>query len=171
MSESVTFWLNSTKYDGRLHYRYPVIPVRRSEESLVVYSHPGTPVESYRGSWARTKYVLSHFWREKPYVLHVEWDSEWQPSFLYVDIATAVDWDDETVRYIDLDLDLIRRHNSATTELDDEDEFEAHRAQWNYPESLVQDCWKAVEEVRDLLEREEEPFSSTMYSWRPAKSE
>ena len=160
-------WLYSTKYDGSLHYRYPVIPVQRSEDHLVVYSGPGTPVESYRGSWPRTKYVLSHFWRGRSYVLHAEWDSQWKPDFLYVDIVTSVDWDNDTVRYIDLDLDLIRRHGLTEIKLDDEDEFEEHRARWNYPDALVQDCRSAVDEVRALLQREKAPFSPATFVWRP----
>jgi protein associated with RNAse G/E len=98
----------------------------------------------------------------------VEWDDQWQPDFLYIDIATAVDWNEETVRYVDLDLDLIRRHGSPTTELDDEDEFEEHRLRWNYPEKLVRQCWQAVEEVSALLDSETAPFSASTFAWRPA---
>jgi hypothetical protein len=97
-------WLHSTKYDGSLHYRYPVRLVQRSDERLITYSEPGDPVESYRGLWTGEKHMLSLFWRERPYVLHVRWDSQWQPEFLYVDIATATSWLDGTIRYIDLDL-------------------------------------------------------------------
>jgi protein associated with RNAse G/E len=162
-------WLHSTKYDGSLHYRYPLTLVQRSNERLITYCAPGVPVQSHRGPSTATKHLLSLFWRDRPYVLHVRWDSQWQPEFLYVDIATATSWIDQTVRYIDLDLDLILRHNATSIHLDDEDEFEAHRFRWNYPDELVQRCWAAVQEVRRLLEMGKEPFAPTMFCWRPGQ--
>lgn len=163
------FWLHSTKYDGSLHYRYPVEPVQRSEERLITHSKPGVPVESYRGSWAGKKHILSWFWRGRPYVFHVLWDSQWQPESLYIDISTTTSWDDRTVRYVDLDLDVILRHGSEAVHLDDQDEFEAHRLRWSYPDELVSSCWAAVEEVRALLETQKHPFSTTLFAWRPGK--
>ncbi len=60
------FLLHSTKYDGTLHYRYPVQLVQESKERLVTYTGPGIPVQSHRGSWTGTKHILSLFWRERP---------------------------------------------------------------------------------------------------------
>lgn len=162
-------WLHSTKYDGSLHYRYPVHVVDRSGERLVTVCHPGKPVKSYRGAWIGKRHILSHFWRRRPYVLHVVWDSNWSPEFLYVDIATAAQWRDGNVSYIDLDLDLIVRPGAAAVHLDDAEEFEAHRVLWNYPEDLVNACWTAVEEVRGLFETGKEPFALSMFAWRPGQ--
>jgi uncharacterized protein len=162
--------LHSKKYDGSLHYRYQVEEIQRSQERLITYFQPGVRVQSHRGSWTGEKHMLSFFWRERPYVLHVRWDSQWQPEFLYIDIATATDWVDGTVGYIDLDLDLILRPGAASAHLDDEDEFEAHRVSWSYPEELVKGCWGAVEEVRRLLEAGREPFAPSIFDWRPGKA-
>jgi uncharacterized protein len=161
------FWLHSTKYDGSLHYRYPVEPIQRTVERLVTYSKPGVPVESYRGSWAAKRHILSLFWHARPYVLHVLWGSQWQPESIYIDITTTTSWDDETVRYVDLDLDVILRYGSEAVHLDDQDEFETHRLRWNYPEDLVGRCWAAVEEVRGLLTARKSPFSQELFAWRP----
>jgi uncharacterized protein len=159
--------LHSTKYDGSPHYRYPVQLIQRSEDRLITYFQPGNPIESYRGSWTGTKHFLSFFWRNKPYVLHVRWHTDWRPEFLYVDIATATSWADGTVRYVDLDLDLIVRHGTNHVHLDDADEFETHRVKFSYPDDLVKGCWAAVEEVRGLFEAGKEPFAPSMHNWRP----
>ena len=162
-----TLQLHSTKYNGSLHYRYLVQQIDRTDERLVTYFQPGTPVESHRGPMIGTRHVLSFFWPARPYVLHVEWDAHWNPHHLYVDIATATTWLDGTIRYIDLDLDLILRPNAPSIHLDDADEFETHRHQWNYPDALVKNCWSAVTEARTLLESNTPPFSPTLYTWRP----
>ena len=161
--------VHSTKFDGSLHYRYPVTKIQRSGNRLITYFQPGVPVVSHRGSWTSEKHMLSFFWRDRPYVLHVRWQSQWQPEFLYIDIATKTSWEDGTVHYIDMDLDLILRPESAV-HLDDEDEFAAHRSKWNYPQMLVAECWAAVDKVRGLLDAGEEPFSVSMFDWRPGKA-
>jgi protein associated with RNAse G/E len=162
-------WLHSTKYDGSLHYRYPVQMVGQSEKCLITYYQPGGPMQSYRGSWTGSKHLLSFFWCDRPYVLHVRWDSQWQAEFLYVDIATATSWLDGTVRYTDMDLDLILRHGATAVDLDDADEFEMHRVAWSYPQELVHGCWAAVEEVRGFLKTGKEPFTPSMFAWRPGE--
>jgi protein associated with RNAse G/E len=164
-----SFHLHSTKYDGSLHYRYAVEPLHRSETELITLCMPGTPVQSYRGQWTTSKTILSFFWKSRPWVLHVRWQNDWEPEFLYVDITTATSWDEQTVRYIDLDLDVILRHQTAEVELDDQDEFETHARQWNYPSALVKTCWSAVEDVRRMLQTQTHPFTPALFAWRPGK--
>jgi protein associated with RNAse G/E len=159
--------VHSTKYDGSLHYRYPVNELQRSDDLLITFTSPGYPVQSYRGEWIGKKRLLSFFWKNRPYVLHVRWEESWIPEFLYVDIAAETRWDDRVVRYIDLDLDLILRHESTSIHLDDEDEFEEHQVRWNYPPQLVAQCREAAVEVRKLLELGQPPFSTVLFSWRP----
>jgi uncharacterized protein len=159
--------LHSTKYDGSLHYRYPVVEIQRTEDRLTTFLSPGFPVESYRGGWTSAKYFLSTFWIGRPYVLHVRWDSAWTPEFLYVDITTGTNWNDQLVQYVDLDLDLILRDGSPHIHLDDEDEFDANRVRWNYPPELVKTCRDATGEVRRLLGSGKKPFSTSMFAWRP----
>ena len=159
--------LHSTKFDRSLHYRYPVKLVQYAERNLITYCAAGTTAESHRGPRTLERHILSHFWIDKPYVLHAEWNEDWQPDYLYVDITSATSWGDGTVRYIDLDLDLIQRHGSTAVYLDDADEFEIHRVLWEYPDELVKQCWDAVAEVRGLLETSSHPFSDSTFDWRP----
>jgi len=160
-------FVHSTKFDGSLHYHYPVQEIERTGDLLITMTSPGYPVKSYRGEWIGKKRLLSFFWKNRPFVLHVRWEESWTPEFLYVDIAHETSWDDGVARYIDLDLDLILRDKSEEIHLDDEEKFEQHRVLWNYPPQLVSQCRDAVETVRRLLETGEPPFSTTVFSWRP----
>ena len=160
--------LSSNNFDGTLHYRYPVLMIQHSEERLVAYHEPG-PYESYRGSFTSNRHWLRFYWRERPYVLTVQWEADWQPRSLYIDITTATSWSDGTVRCVDMDLDLILDHGSEAVFLDDEDEFEEHRVLWSYPEELVKGCHAAVEEVRGLLALQEGPFDQAIFAWRPGE--
>jgi hypothetical protein len=161
------FTLHSTKYDRSLHYRYPVRVVEQSQDRLVTFSEPGVPVESYRGLWPGKQHLLSVFWLNRPYVLHVIWDNAWRPQKLYVDIATGTNWRAEEVGYVDLDLDVVLPHDASEVYVDDEDEFETNRVRWSYPTELVSRCRDAVMEVRGLLEARRPPFTPALFAWRP----
>jgi uncharacterized protein len=55
---------------------------------------------------------------------------------LYVDITTPAVLDAQTVRCVDLDLDVVRGTN-GTVIVDDEDEFAEHRVTFGYPADVV----------------------------------
>lgn len=70
----------------------------------------------------------------------------------YVDLATPTVWEGTTARLVDLDLDVIRRHDGSIY-LDDVDEFELHRVQLGYPQDVVDRTWnRATTLQRDLAE-------------------
>jgi protein associated with RNAse G/E len=143
--------MHSTKYDGSLHYQYPVEVIDRSADRLVTWTAPGAAVRSYRGAKTGVRNILSFFWLGRPYVLHALWDADWRPQFLY----------------IDLDLDVILHHGAPSSVLADEDEFAEHRVKFNYPEELVAQCHRAVAEVRGLLGSGTVPFTTDLFAWRP----
>lgn len=158
--------VHSTKYDGSLHYRYAMSVVRREPNLLVSYTAPGTAVESYRGSMVASRHSLSFYWTERPYNLTINWTIDWRPLSHYINVATPATWDDSTIHFIDLDLDVIWRHDN-TIILDDEDEFELHRVRFGYPNDLITESWRSRDEVQDLITRRIYPFDGSLYEWRP----
>jgi len=62
-----------------------------------------------------------------------------------------------TLQYIDLDLDL-RFYPDGTYEVLDEDEFEQHAIELNYPVEVRQRALQAVDELIVLAESRVEPF-------------
>jgi protein associated with RNAse G/E len=159
------FFMHSKKFDGSPHYRYPVRVIERSDDRLGTYLQKGTAIESYRGLWNTKRHILGFFWLNQPFVLHVIWEGKWEPKMLYVDIATQTSWNDAAVRYVDMDLDVFLKHDFV--QLDDEDEFEEHCLLWNYPPQLVKKCHDSVEQVRQLFECRQPPFTLEMFNWRP----
>lgn len=161
--------LHSTKYDGSLHYRFLTRPLRQSSRELVAYTWPGQRVESYRGVAPGVMHMLSFLWADRDFNLHVCWHEDWRPRHLYVNIATPATWHDGAIRYVDLDLDLILSHGSVTPHLDDQEEFDARRVEWAYPEALVTRCHDAVAQVRELFAKGDWPFTPEAYAWRPGE--
>jgi uncharacterized protein len=161
------FDVYSTKYDGSLHYQYQTALVHAEPNLLMLYMGPGTPITSYRGSMVALNHTLQLYWSDRLYNLHVNWYADWQPRSHYINIATPATWHDGTLRFIDLDLDVIWRSRTGEVILDDEDEFVAHQARFGYPADLIERAWRSGEQVRELIARRVYPFDGSLHNWRP----
>lgn len=161
------FLIHSTKYDGSLHYRYPVQIVREEPGLLALYCAPGTPLESYRGQQIARNHTLELYWSDRFYNLSVNWKADWRPHSHYVNIASSATWHDGALRFIDLDLDVIWRAATGEVVLDDEDEFLAHQSRFGYPPDLIDQTWRSSEHVRAMIARRVYPFDGSLYAWRP----
>jgi protein associated with RNAse G/E len=162
-----TFPVHSTKYDGSLHYRYATTFVREDSGVLMLYAGPGEPVDCYRGQMTTRYHSLGLFWSDRCYNLEVTWTADWQPLMHYVNVSTPATWHDGTLRFVDLDLDVIWRAISGEVILDDEDEFELHQARFAYPPDLVAQAWQSVADVRALIAERVYPFDGSLHAWRP----
>ena len=157
----------STKYDGSLHYRYPLTVVQEDVDLFILYGCPGTVCDSYRGQLTAKYHSLELYWSARFYNLTVMWHADWRPRMHYVNIATPAAWDDGTLRFIDLDLDVIWHADSGEVILDDEDEFELHQVRFGYPSDLIAQVRQGADEVRQLMARLAYPFDGSLFAWRP----
>ena len=138
----------STKFDGSLHNDFagrliedaggtedPSAPLR-------VFVPEGTPIQSYRGDQVVRIPFTALFWPAEDrwwYVYHNHWtqqraDQRWTPES-YANVSSPATFDGETIRWVDLDLDVTIR--TGVVELLDEDVFAEHRVRMAYPEALV----------------------------------
>jgi uncharacterized protein len=161
------FAVHSTKYDGSLHYHYDSVVVREESNLLVLYTAPGTPTQSYRGFVTASNHSLELYWTDRLYNLHVNWYADWRPRSHYINIATPATWHDGTLRFVDLDLDVIWRTPSGEVILDDEDEFSLHQVRFGYPAELIAQALRSGEEVREMIARRVYPFDGSLHEWRP----
>jgi protein associated with RNAse G/E len=153
-----------TKYDGSPHRDYPAH--RLAEDDLGVWLGVRAGTESiYHGrpSVERIPFLLL--------VPHAAW---WTAMFnppprtseVYCDIASPARWEgDHTVALIDLDLDVVRRRQTALVELLDEDEFADHQLRFGYPDDVVTEAWAAAKTLLQALHDGSEPFASAYRKW------
>ena len=80
----------------------------------------------------------------------------------YADVITPAVWDGDTVRMVDLDLDVVRR-NDGTVEIADEDEFDEHRVALGYPAHVVDPA--RTEAAQSTLREGHEPFGMVGDRW------
>jgi protein associated with RNAse G/E len=159
--------LDTTKYDGTLHYRFPVNAVYDDNGVLAVYREPGVPLESYRGTFAAPGHLLNIFYSARHHNVAIMWTADWSPRMHYVNIATPARWDEQRVTAADMDLDVIRFAGEENVILDDEDEFADHTLSMSYPADLVSRCRVEADRIIRRMTERNGLFSDSIFAWRP----
>jgi uncharacterized protein len=149
-----------SKYDGRAHRDYPARRLGAGGHGTWLGVGAGTASVYHGGpSVERIPFVLlvpPHAW----------WTAMFNPpprtSEIYCDITTPAVWEgDHTVSLVDLDLDVVRRRGGGgRVELLDEDEFEAHRIEFGYPDEVVAHARGAASWLRVAVADGTEPFAT-----------
>jgi uncharacterized protein len=94
-------------------------------------------------------------------------DNESATYSCYVDIATPAVWDGDTVRLVDLDLDVASPRKGGV-EIHDEDEFEEHRIRYGYPDHIVDRARAETARIAIAVEHGDAPFDGTARQWLEA---
>ncbi len=158
---------HSTKYDGSLHYTGETQVVARLGAMLATYTPPNVRMVSYRGQHLTRYHSLECYWDDSWYNLTVLWHTDWKPRMHYVNVATPATWHDGTLRYVDLDLDIIWRADAPHAVIDDEDEFLEHQQRFAYPPDLIRQARDVCAAVVAYFAGSVPPFDGRLYTWRP----
>ena len=152
-----TITICSTKYDGSLHWRYEAQLLESHDWGWISFVPEGEPVETHKGTWLNLHPLLRWHWRERWWdaVLVFKDDGTWLEW--YCNIITPPRWEQNELRFQDLDLDVVW-HHARGLQIIDADEFEQHAVQMAYPSSLIQKAWRTAQEVRRTIERGEWRF-------------
>mgnify|MGYP001825936962 FL=1 len=124
--------------------------LQRGSEPPISAKHGFVKVITRGGWWTA-------LWNEGPW-------GDGRTIHTYVDVITPAEWDGDTVRMIDLDLDIVRRSDGAV-EVDDEDEFEEHRIAMAYPEHIVAKARTEAARLALAVEGGAEPFGAIGDRW------
>lgn len=165
----------STKYDGSHHYEQHGWLLQSlggdPDEPLRVLIEAGTELRSYRGTFpARIDFTIL-FWPGQDRWYNVEHNHQVvvrpdgrHSTSSYANVSMPATFDGDTVRWVDLDLDVTIR--DGVVELVDEDEFDEHRARMAYPESVIAQAREAASELLRLATASVPPFDRDAHIWR-----
>lgn len=148
----------STKYDGSPHYEYKGVLLDEPGPLLRCFVPGGTRWRGYRGEGVT----------EAPYTLLFFTDGRWyniyhqhrpvgrRGQLTYANVALPPVRDGDTIRWVDLDVDVVCYPHGI--EVHDEDEFAVHRERWGYPPDLVDRVRATTEEMLRLAHASRFPF-------------
>ena len=150
----------ASNYDGTPHWEHPALLVSESKDLLVTETASGLEIATERGPWNSPYNTRGHYWPDRWFnVIRLEEPGRGLTGF-YCNIATPVEFDGESLRYIDLQLDVRVFVSEAewTYTVLDADEFEEARHRYAYPDDLVVRCRQAVDAIIGLVESRQFPF-------------
>jgi uncharacterized protein len=151
-----------TKWGGRLHWHYPVVPLGTDRHGWWLGGPKGTYFR--RGD---EEPVL----RRHNYVMLVPDEGDWIASWhmdseteIYIDVTTRPIRNGNVIEAVDLDLDVIRRRDGQVL-LVDEDEFAEHQVLYGYPEEVIARAQATADDLLTRVGAATEPFGRTGYEW------
>jgi protein associated with RNAse G/E len=152
------------KWGDGLHWHYDVHHLGEDEHGLWFCLPRGSTVQKADAPeriYPRTNAMLVP--RDAWWIAYWTTDRS-QDIELYIDVATPPRIDGETLRTIDLDLDVARMWDGRIEVLD-EDEFELHQRQLGYPPDVIETARRVADELVRAVETGAEPFANVGASW------
>jgi uncharacterized protein len=151
--------VRSLKYDGSLKRSWRA-RLARAEGELVVLE--GVFEAEVRHALLGTILAGTHstefFWTDRWYSVFRFREPDGGPlRNFYGNINTPPRLEGNILSFIDLDIDVLVRPDFSYTILD-EDEFEQHARQFDYPKEFSARALRALDELRALIERRGFPF-------------
>ena len=150
------------KWGGRPHWEMDLRYLGTDEFGVWLGSPAGMPMRRPgRESWTDAEFAML-----------VPRSGEFVASFngagvsdaIYVDITDRPVLEDDGLRAVDLDLDVVLPY-AGELYVDDEDEFEEHRVEYGYPPHVVTAAQASCEAVVAAITGGREPWVSVGHTW------
>ena len=148
----------STKYDGSRHWEYDSRLVLTTGSLIVSQDFAGQVYQTWKGPHTEPFDVRNHFWTDRWYnVMRCDRPRAGGLEYWYCNVTTPAQYDGETVRYSDLDLDVLV-FPDGSLKVVDEDEFLEHSVLMGYPPDVIEQSRRAVDELIALARGAQFPF-------------
>ena len=151
--------VEKAKYDGTIQAAWDSELLDHAGSLLRSVVPGGKPVYVLdRSRWIKsgqTTCAVELYFEDRWYnVWHVRDDTQ---ELWYCNVAMPASFDGQTLRWVDLDID-IRCYRGGAPEVLDEDEFEQHRIELSYPDDVVERALAARDEALRLAQDRAFPF-------------
>jgi protein associated with RNAse G/E len=150
--------VRACKYDGREHRRWTAKLLRQEGALLVLDAKfPDEVVHDLLGTIAAGTHSLEFYWLDRWYNVFRFAEPNGDLRNYYCNINVPPTLDEQTLSYVDLDLDILVAPDLSYRILDLED-FEKNAKDYSYPAELQANAREAVDELVNLIETRQFPF-------------
>ena len=151
--------VKSCKYDGRVNRSWTARVVRREGTLVVVEGVFETEVRHpLLGHIVEGTLSTEFFWTDRWYSVFRFREPDGRLRNFYCNLNTPPSFEDGAITFVDLDIDVLVRPD-FTFQVLDEDEFELHAEQYQYPPEFRRRTAEALAEVLELVARRQFPFA------------
>lgn len=152
-------YIQSYKYNGSLHRTWSKGYVLKSEgNQTIVVTNRAWVIESDGRRWYTREPAICFFYDDRWY--NIISMIRKNGIYYYCNIATPSIYDGESIKNIDLDLD-IKVYPDYYYDILDEDEFLDHQASMEYDQDIIQIARESTKELTKMIKQKEFPFNHT----------
>lgn len=149
--------IHSYKHNGSIHRIWEEMIVLKGTRKVVIGGNDRVLVTESDGRTWRTRepaicYFDADHWFNAIGMIRTD------GIYYYCNLGTPFIWDDEALKYIDYDLD-IKVFPDMTYKILDEDEFELHSRQMNYPPQIHEVIQRSMKELISWIHQGKGPFA------------
>lgn len=151
--------MRAYKYDGLLHRTWPA-ELLRQEGSLIVLeaTFPDEIIHDLLGTIPGGTHSLEYYWLDRWYNIFRFAQPDGKLRNYYCNINVPPTFANDTLSYVDLDLDILVEPDSSYRILDVED-FERNTKRYKYSADVQANARRAVDELARMIETRAFPFS------------
>lgn len=151
--------MRAYKYDGLLHRTWPA-ELLRQEGSLIVLeaTFPDEIIHDLLGTIPGGTHSLEYYWLDRWYNIFRFAQPDGKLRNYYCNINVPPTFANDTLSYVDLDLDILVEPDSSYRILDVED-FERNTKRYKYSADVQGNARRAVDELARMIETRAFPFS------------
>ncbi|MFS0862702.1 DUF402 domain-containing protein [Fredinandcohnia sp. 179-A 10B2 NHS] len=155
--EGDTIQIHSYKHNGHIHRVWEETKVLKGTQSLVIGGNDRTTVtESDGRTWITREPAICYF--HARHWFNIIGMIREDGVYYYCNISSPFIADNEALKYIDYDLD-IKVFPDMTYILLDEDEYERHRREMNYPDVIDKILKNNVDKLIQWIRGRKGPFA------------
>ena len=152
----------SKKHDGSHHRRWlENVLVFADKHKLIGYNAYTPVVDRDFREWKTDTKAIFYFPRSHWFNVIIMLT---EPHYYYCNISSPVTYKDKTLEYIDYDIDVIVQAN-LSYKVVDEAEFLQNKRRYQYSEDVVYHVKQSVEQLRNMIERNEDPFNQSFVDY------
>ena len=148
--------IHGYKHNGKIHRSWDEAVLIEEHEDYLIFGNERTKVVDSDGrSWRTNEPAVLYFYKNNWYNIIGQYKQN--GVFYYCNMASPIIIEDDTIKYIDYDLDL-RVFPDGSFKVLDRGEYKYHKMLMNYPESVDIILKKELSDLIEKVRKKEEPF-------------
>lgn len=150
-------YVQTYKHDGSRHRTWSSATVLDVDETkIVAITYKTWVVESNKRKWFTREPAICFYYFNRFY--NVMAMIRKHGIYYYCNLASPIAYDEEALKNVDYDLD-VKVYPDGNIVLLDEDEFEQHQKEMNYPEALIELVEEEKDHLISIIENKGYPFT------------
>lgn len=159
MTNSTSVLVNSRKIDNQIHRSWNAQIVGQDNLSIILYGEFEEEIKHpHLGVIRRGTKSFEYYWFNRWYCIFKFCEPDGSFRNFYCNINQPPKLENNTLDYIDLDIDVIVWKDFRQQILD-LDEFESNAIKYQYPIHIVKKSLKSLQELLELIDKRQFPFN------------